>query len=191
MCLHPNGDFSEWQILLRVDAESACGGYCRGDGQGSRDGVLAAGPPHIPAGRLDRGRLTARGLPSGRAGSHEDDLRVRAPRQLRPDQVKAIRVTGAGDALLASSITRRLVEELSRQRPVAPGIDRLAAWVRSPGSPSGGKTVWWRVRGRGCSRPRVRWAPQGCTRRFAAGSRQRCCCAVSWAPGLAESCFSG
>jgi len=43
------------------------------------------------------------------------------------DLVKAIRVTGAGDALLAPSITRRLIEEFSRQRPVAPGTDRLAA----------------------------------------------------------------
>jgi len=43
------------------------------------------------------------------------------------DLVKAIRVTSAGDALLAPSITRRLIEEFSRQRPVAPGTDRLAA----------------------------------------------------------------
>ena len=41
------------------------------------------------------------------------------------DLVKAIRVTGAGDALLAPSITRRLIEEFSRQRPVAPATDRL------------------------------------------------------------------
>jgi len=43
------------------------------------------------------------------------------------DLVKAIRVTGAGDALLAPSITRRLIEEFSRQRPVAPATHRLAA----------------------------------------------------------------
>lgn len=43
------------------------------------------------------------------------------------DLVKAIRVTGAGDALLAPSITRRLIEEFSRQRPVAPATNRLAA----------------------------------------------------------------
>jgi DNA-binding NarL/FixJ family response regulator len=43
------------------------------------------------------------------------------------DLVKAIRVTGAGDALLAPSITRRLIEEFSRQRPAAPATNRLAA----------------------------------------------------------------
>ena len=43
------------------------------------------------------------------------------------DLVKAIRVTGAGDALLAPSITRRLIEEFSKQRLVAPATDRLAA----------------------------------------------------------------
>ncbi len=43
------------------------------------------------------------------------------------DLVKAIRVTGAGDALLAPSITRRLIEEFSRQRPAVPATNRLAA----------------------------------------------------------------
>ena len=42
------------------------------------------------------------------------------------DLVKAIRVTAAGDAMLAPSITRRLIEQFARQRPVAPGTDRLA-----------------------------------------------------------------
>jgi DNA-binding NarL/FixJ family response regulator len=43
------------------------------------------------------------------------------------DLVKAIRVTDGGDALLAPSITRRLIEEFSRQRPLASGRDRLAS----------------------------------------------------------------
>ena len=42
------------------------------------------------------------------------------------DLVKAIRVTAAGDAMLAPSITRRLIEQFARQRPVTPGTDRLA-----------------------------------------------------------------
>ena len=50
-----------------------------------------------------------------RAGASGFLLKDRPPEEL----VEAIRIVARGDALLAPSITRRLIEEFSR-RPVAP-----------------------------------------------------------------------
>jgi DNA-binding NarL/FixJ family response regulator len=43
------------------------------------------------------------------------------------DLVRAIRVTVAGEAMLAPSVTRRLIEQFARDRPTAPDPARLAA----------------------------------------------------------------
>ncbi len=49
----------------------------------------------------------------------------------RPEElVQAVRTTAAGDALLAPSVTRRVIAELARRAPPAapaPGIDELTA----------------------------------------------------------------
>ena len=56
-----------------------------------------------------------------RAGASGFLLKDRPPEEL----VEAIRIVASGDALLAPSITRRLIEEFSR-RPVAPAPPRRA-----------------------------------------------------------------
>ena len=43
-----------------------------------------------------------------------------------PELVAAVRAAHGGDLPLAPAITRRLIEEFSKQRPVAPATDRLA-----------------------------------------------------------------
>jgi DNA-binding NarL/FixJ family response regulator len=54
------------------------------------------------------------------------------------DLVRAIRVVAAGDALLAPSVTRRLIEDVSRTRarPVVPPRRRCVAAVSSWGMTS-------------------------------------------------------
>ena len=47
------------------------------------------------------------------------------------DLLAAIRVVAAGDALLAPGVTRRLIEEFTRQ-PRAPRSARRPRWRRSP-----------------------------------------------------------
>ena len=59
-----------------------------------------------------------------RAGASGFLLKDRPPEEL----VAAVRVVGAGDSLLAPSVTRRLIEEFSRRprpRPGPPGLDEL------------------------------------------------------------------
>ena len=59
-----------------------------------------------------------------RAGASGFLLKDRPPEEL----VAAVRVVGAGDSLLAPSVTRRLIEEFSRRprpRPSPPGLDEL------------------------------------------------------------------
>jgi DNA-binding NarL/FixJ family response regulator len=43
------------------------------------------------------------------------------------DLVRAIRVAAAGEALLAPTVTRRLIEQFARARPAAPDVGRLEA----------------------------------------------------------------
>ena len=106
------------------------------------------------------------------------------------DLVHAVRVVAAGDALLAPSVTRRVIEEYAR-RPARPrddaALEQLTERERRGAAPAGDGQEQRRARGASCSSARARSRPTSRTCWRKLGLRDRVQAVVfAYESGLVE-----